>query len=480
MPNLVYHKPKIYNLNKKVMVFSFYLTEDFKERRANKIHKFCLNRYSNIFDEIIMTFLIDDVENENLICECEKWLLDSLHCNNITFKVAQNNMLCEGQVFMNEISSKIDELYGLYFFGHNKGVTNYEKYPKYYEEIDLWILGLYYLSLNFMPEVEKELIFDTKFFYGSFLIEDEIPHKENFFETQLIYGGTFFWVNPSLICAFERDGRIPLVTQRGYAESVFVKSFKSVFKTSHNWDYMYKTNQYKHTKEILDYLLNDEEKKEFSSMYDEVLILLKKKLSIITPYYNCLDFIKELASTLEPQLNGDVEWIIVDDGCNETELDTFNARVIHLKENSGCAGVPRNFGLDMAFGEYITFIDADDLVSENFVNEIIKKIDSTNFDYCLFSWKGLEFMYDNNNLDYFKNKDCWNYVDISNCRPEWNVSVWGIVYNKEIIGDNRFTDIVIGEDEEFNKNVLKGKEEKITDILYFYRLKNNGLSQRYS
>lgn len=94
------------------------------------------------------------------------------------------------------------------------------------------------------------------------------------------------------------------------------------------------------------------------------------KLSIITPYYNVLNYIKELASVLEPQLNDEVEWIIIDDGCHEKELDNINAIVIHLPYNNGCAGIPRNYGLDIAKGDYITFIDADDLVSHNFIKNI--------------------------------------------------------------------------------------------------------------
>ena len=74
-------------------------------------------------------------------------------------------------------------------------------------------------------------------------------------------------------------------------------------------------------------------------------------LSIITPYYNRLEYIKKLAEVLEPQLDQDVEWIIIDDGCNEKELDTLKATVYHLPTNSGGASVPRNVGLDNAKGE---------------------------------------------------------------------------------------------------------------------------------
>lgn len=182
------------------------------------------------------------------------------------------------------------------------------------------------------------------------------------------------------------------------------------------------------------------------------------KLSIITPYYDCLEYIKELRNALDPQLRDDVEWIIVDDGCHELELDKFNARVIHLEKNSGCAGIPRNVGLDLAKGEYITFIDADDIVSSDFVDKILEKIENEEFDYCLMSWKS----------NFFN-------VDIEYGRPEWNCSVWGIVYRRDLIGNVRFSDIRIGEDYEFNHKVLKGKCAKIRDFMYYYRSNEKGI-----
>ena len=188
------------------------------------------------------------------------------------------------------------------------------------------------------------------------------------------------------------------------------------------------------------------------------------KLSIITPYYNALRYIKALAYMLEPQLTDEVEWIIIDDGCHEQELDKFKAKVIHLEENSGCAGIPRNHGLDVAQGEYITFIDADDFVSDHFVEKILEKILTSEFDYCLMTWKSVHQQF---------------VVDVTNGRPEWNCSVWGIVYKKETIGNTRFNDNRIAEDYAFNQQVLTGKEEKITELMYFYNFNENGISANW-
>lgn len=186
------------------------------------------------------------------------------------------------------------------------------------------------------------------------------------------------------------------------------------------------------------------------------------KLSIIIPYYNCLIYIKELFKVLEPQLNDNIEVIVVDDGCHEKELDKFKAKVIHLDKNSGGASVPRNTGLDIAKGEYIAFIDADDMISEDYIKQILQKIDTEDFDYCYIGWQSPSFS-----------------VIIDDNPPNWNMSVWNCIYKKNIIRNERFNpDIIIGEDYDFNVRVRKGKKTSIKKYLYYYNDTPNSLMKR--
>ena len=176
------------------------------------------------------------------------------------------------------------------------------------------------------------------------------------------------------------------------------------------------------------------------------------KLSIIIPYYNTLDLTKRLMERLEPQLRKDVEVIIVDDGCNENELDKLKAKVIHLPTNSGGASKPRNVGLDNAKGEYIAFIDSDDLVSEDYIERIFNKM---KVDLIYLSWKC-------NTME----------VPILTKPPKWNCAVWCRVYKKEIIGDTRFDEnLRVAEDWKFNEAIKYQKSVCIKDTIYFY---NNG------
>lgn len=180
-------------------------------------------------------------------------------------------------------------------------------------------------------------------------------------------------------------------------------------------------------------------------------------LSIIIPYYNTLKEIKELLSVLEPQLNDNVEVIIVDDGCNEKELEKFNATVIHLPFNSGGASVPRNVGLDVAKGDYITFIDSDDMITNNYIKKITNKI-KKNPDIIFISWKG-----NNHN------------VLIYEYPPKWNCSVWCRVYKREIIGNTRFReDLKLAEDWAFNQEIKFNSHLSIKEQIYFYNSGREG------
>lgn len=186
-----------------------------------------------------------------------------------------------------------------------------------------------------------------------------------------------------------------------------------------------------------------------------------KKLSIIIPTYNCKDYTDELLSCLNKQITDDVEVIVIDDGSKipyETNYDWVN--LIH-KVNGGPASA-RNTGLDEATGEYIAFIDGDDLVADNYISALLKKIDEVLFDYCYLSWKTLP--------------GGWQCdVKLKNIEdkfPPFNLCCWNRVYRKDMIGDVRFNELkLIAEDAEFIRDVKEEgkKKEIISDYMYFYR-----------
>lgn len=187
-------------------------------------------------------------------------------------------------------------------------------------------------------------------------------------------------------------------------------------------------------------------------------------LSIIIPYYKTLELTKKLLNILIPQLNNKIEVILIDDGCNE---DWSNYPIKVINQKNGGVSKARNTGLNNARGQYITFIDSDDEITQDYIEKCLKK-SYGGFDYCLFSWKATGRLQG-------------QYI-IKDNPPSWNTSVWNCIYNRQAIGNIRFNENKqINEDTEFNQKVRKGKKANIEDILYIYNSGRNGsLTTRYS
>lgn len=180
------------------------------------------------------------------------------------------------------------------------------------------------------------------------------------------------------------------------------------------------------------------------------------KLSIVIAYYNCYEYTKKLLDVLIPQLTEEVEVLVIDDGCNETRLDEYKdqIRIIHLKENRG-GGFACNTGIENAVGEYIGFIDADDSVTDDYVETLIDCINKEPTDVIYLDWQ-----------------DTFTGAIIT--RPD-NYAPWKAIYNRNIIprfcAENRFHFDVDFYDELKRKGFTKSYADK---LLYYYNSKRPG------
>ena len=100
---------------------------------------------------------------------------------------------------------------------------------------------------------------------------------------------------------------------------------------------------------------------------------MDKLVSVIVPVYNVDRYLGRCIKSIMQQSYRNLEIILVDDGspdncpkkCDEYEKKDTRIKVIH-KENGGLSDA-RNKGIDIAQGTYITFIDSDDFVKENYL-----------------------------------------------------------------------------------------------------------------
>ena len=191
-------------------------------------------------------------------------------------------------------------------------------------------------------------------------------------------------------------------------------------------------------------------------------------LSIIIPYYNAEPYMTELMKVLIPQLTAKVEIIVVDDG-SETPYEAPDERIkVVRQKNKGLAGA-RNAGLEHANGKYISFIDADDIISGYFVEYVLSRSDEE-WDYMDLSWKSLE-----------DNRYVYRLKSDSDKLP--NPSVCTKVWSRSFIGNLRFNENKdVAEDEDFTRRIdlSRGKRICATQFMYYYRVSTpNSLSKKY-
>lgn len=209
------------------------------------------------------------------------------------------------------------------------------------------------------------------------------------------------------------------------------------------------------------------------------------KLSIIIPIYNSASFIGHCLDSILTQKNSDIEIILVDDGSIDASLQICKEYAI--KDNRICVlhqfnqgvNVARQKGYDIANGEYLMFVDSDDILPENAIEKLMdyamQGFDVVRGNYCIVNSKGEETK-QNSAIGYYTGEEYSNLLQKGQTPP----FLWGGVYRKKVI-DRSFFDYVIeydlriGEDYVMNlfisMNVVKVK--LISDVVYLY-IQNEG------
>lgn len=115
-------------------------------------------------------------------------------------------------------------------------------------------------------------------------------------------------------------------------------------------------------------------------------------LSVVIPVFNMEKYIERCLESLSRQTDNDFEVILVDDGSTDKSYETAvsyleNSFMNHkvMKKNNQGQSIARNIGMQSAKGEYVLFLDSDDIVSKNLVAEckeaVLEKPDILMFDY---------------------------------------------------------------------------------------------------
>lgn len=203
-------------------------------------------------------------------------------------------------------------------------------------------------------------------------------------------------------------------------------------------------------------------------------------ISIITPIKNGSRLFKSTYESVINQEYTNFEWIIVDDGSNSTELDKINfiikdSRIKFVRKNiNNGPGGARNIGLSYVSGDYVTFIDSDDLWDKKFLKIVLESVNTLQSGFVFTGYRRLIINKDVYLEDFVPTK----IVTKENILHGSDISCLTAFISTRFIDETtRFGEIPARNDLVFFYNVLKKTDAfPIKKILATYRLKKVSVS----
>jgi len=215
---------------------------------------------------------------------------------------------------------------------------------------------------------------------------------------------------------------------------------------------------------------------------------MKDIVSIIIPIYNAEKYIVQCLESVVNQTYKELQIIVVNDGSKDNSLSILESyankysNILLLKKENGGVSSARNLGLNYASGKYITFIDADDFLEKNHIENLVNNINSGEFDLsiCLSKWAKRENQTikqkRNKVIKTFDSEEAIKHVILGQMFP--GGYLWNKLFKREKIGNLRFNEsIFYGEDLLFTYYYLKNSKGAIFEniITYHYVKTPNSL-----
>lgn len=220
---------------------------------------------------------------------------------------------------------------------------------------------------------------------------------------------------------------------------------------------------------------------------------MSKILSLIIPVYNVEAYIEECINSVIAQLNDQVEVIIVNDGTPDDSMKVINHCLKDLSQNlRNCFIIinqhnqgqssARNNALNIASGEYVGFVDSDDILDENYIRELFSIINS--YKPNLISIRGGRFEQLINDQDVIFEMKLLDKVGLYDLTDNLKIEIfnrhywfiWSYIVKRCIIKNDRFVSGVYFEDALFLSSLIVRLDNIYfsNKKLYNYRYNING------
>lgn len=203
---------------------------------------------------------------------------------------------------------------------------------------------------------------------------------------------------------------------------------------------------------------------------------MKSDISIIIPAYNAASYIEDCINSVISQTKKELEIIIINDGSTDNTLEIVkkykDKRIKLFATKNNGIGKTRNMGLKKAQGKYIFFLDSDDYIAKDAMENLYKKAIDLKADIVVGNMLRLK---DDNSLT----KDEINFSEgnLDNNKTqifEIPLGPCGKLFKKDILTVN-FSEEYKYEDVPFTANAIKNSKKtiKCNDYIYYYRIHDN-------
>lgn len=220
---------------------------------------------------------------------------------------------------------------------------------------------------------------------------------------------------------------------------------------------------------------------------------MKEIISIIIPMYNSKQYIERCLKSVLRQTYSSLEIIVVDDGstdnCSEIVrmYSNTDSRIKLIRKENGGLSDARNHGIEAATGSYISFLDSDDWIHYQYIEQLYTQLKSHDGDISICDFKKVN---DCDNESYKKEIENYELSTLSNVEAlelfegEYGVQIviaCGKLFKIELFDDIRFPLNRIHEDE-FTTYKLLYKANKIvflfTKMLFYYQHSQSIMGKR--
>ena len=225
---------------------------------------------------------------------------------------------------------------------------------------------------------------------------------------------------------------------------------------------------------------------------------MTEKITVIVPVYNVENYLEKCLDSLINQTYKNIEIIVINDGSTDNsgeicqEYAQKDNRIVYIEKENGGLSDARNVGLDKMTGSYVTFIDSDDWIEQDYIETLYKKIveyqadiavgnyysyneDEETYYFHIYGDSYYEKVYDN--ISIFE-----NLYESQEMKSFALISAWGKLYKAKLFDYLRFDKGKLGEDGYFNQKIYLSvnKVVYLNKGLYAYRQRSGSITNTWT